>query len=109
MWTDRANFVVSAKVADSKRNEIAGVALGTVTAGNYDFIQVRGNHATVLDNGDDDISNGDTIIMGSGDGVVDSTAAGTATTFVRLGVAAADDSDANNTVSVDIDVPLNGV
>lgn len=108
MWTDRANFVVSAKVADTKRNEVAGVALGTVTAGSYGFIQVRGNHATVLANGDDDIAQGDVIIFGATDGVVDSTAAGTAPLYVPLGVASAADVDANNTVAVDLTVPLNG-
>src|SRR6267378_6255035 len=38
MWTDYANFVVSAKVADATRNAIAGVALGTQTVGNYGWI-----------------------------------------------------------------------
>lgn len=108
MWQDRANFVVSSTVSDSKRNEIAGVALGTVTAGNFGFIQVRGNHTAVLTNGDDDIAQGDAVIMSSSDGVVDSTAAGTAPTYNVLGWASAADVDASNTVAVNLTVALNG-
>lgn len=108
LWSDRDDFVVSSTVADSKRNEPAGIALGTVTAGNYGFIQVRGNHATVLTNGDDDIAQGDAVIMSSSDGVVDSTAAGTAATYNVFGYASAADVDANNTVAVNLTVALNG-
>lgn len=107
MWQDYDDFVVTAKVSDSKRNFIAGVALGTVTAGNYGFIQVAGPNAAVLDNGDDDIASGDVVIMASTDGVVDSVAAGTAPTYIPLGVATAADIDTSNTVAVQITVPLN--
>lgn len=109
LWSDKDDFVVSAKISDSVRGAPAGIALGTVTAGNYAFIQVRGNHPTVLTNGDDDIAAGDSIIMGAADGVVDSTAAGTAPTYATFGIASAADVDANNTVAVDLTVPLNGI
>jgi len=83
MWTDPANFVVSAKVADSVRNMPAGMALGTVTAGNYGWIQVGGPVTTLISTGS--ITAGDVVIMSSTDGTVAGIAAGTAPTYLPLG------------------------
>jgi hypothetical protein len=105
MWTDRANFVVSAKVSDSKRNEVAGVALGAITAGNYDFIQVRGNHSAVITGGGGG-SAGDVYVMNSSDGTSVAVTAGTAPTYIPLGVAAA--AESASAVSLDLCPPLNG-
>lgn len=57
-WKDKDNFVVTSKIADSfagtydnSRNYVAGVFLGTITAGNYCVIQKDGVYATVLASG----------------------------------------------------------
>jgi len=99
--TGYANAVMT--VASTKRNFVIGVATGSITAGEYAAIQIKGV-ATVNTNGDDDISAGDTIIMANGNGVCDSVAAGTASTYKPIGIALADDSDDNNTVSVMLDI-----
>lgn len=110
LWKTPASFLVTNDydVITAARNFPAGVALLANTSGYYGWIQVAGPYATVVTNGDDDIGQGDTIIYGAADGVVDSVAAGTASTFVPLGIATAADVDANNTVAVYLSPPHNG-
>lgn len=106
---DSANFTVTNDISDTKQNRPAGVLLTAVTAGNYCFIQVRGDYGTVKTDGGDDIAEGDYVWLDdSVDGGVDSTAAGNASIFQALGVALAADVDANNTVAVQLFPPLNG-
>ena len=104
MWTDYANFVVSAKVADATRNAIAGVALGTQTVGNYGWIQVDGPNLVTVSTGA--ITAGDTVIMSATDGTVAGVAAGTASTYIPLGNCTV--TAAGNVVGLKLTVPRNG-
>lgn len=67
----------------------------------YMLMQVGGRHSAIVTNGDDDIAAGVQIIA-SGDGTCDSAALGTALTSKFIGIAAAADVDAANTVAVDM-------
>lgn len=104
MWVDHANFIVSAKVSDIWRNAVAGVALLANTAGNYGFIQVRGSNLTVVSTGS--ITAGDLVVMSATDGTAAGVAAGTASTYIPLGICSV--TAASNVVGVDLTVPLNG-
>jgi hypothetical protein len=92
---DWDNYTVTDDISDTKANLVAGVAVGTLTASYYGWIQVYGYHATVTTNGDDDIAGGESVIM-VGDGTLDSVAAGTAPTYKVLGWATGADDDAND-------------
>ena len=114
VWSDYDDFVVTNDVSDVSAtaavvaNRPAGIAAGTITAGNYGFIQVRGP-VTIRTNQDDDIAAGDSIIAdGDEDGQCDSVAAGTASTAVTLAIATAAYDDASDTVAALLIVPLNG-
>lgn len=76
-----------------------GVLTYAATETYYTFIQTWGLCEDVLTNGDDDIAAGVKII-GAGDGTCNSMAANTAATNTVLGIAAADDDNAANTVDV---------
>lgn len=79
----------------------AGVVIGTPTQNSWGWVQIAGYHSAVVTNGDDDIAQGDTIIMVATDGVVDSVAKATRTgTLSIVGIAADADVDAANTVAV---------
>ena len=99
MWTDTLQTTVSTVVATGNRNFPAGVGIGTITAGNKGWIQCLGYHSAVITNGDDEIAKGDSVIYSATDGKVDSVAAGTASTYKIVGIAAAADVDAANTVA----------
>lgn len=91
------------RVASAKsRNHVLGIGIGTITAGQYGYLQVAGYHSAVKTNGDDDIAAGDTLIAAIADGVVDSVAAGTAPTYKPVGIAVAADVDAANTVAANL-------
>ena len=110
-WSDFDDFEVSTDCSDTTgcANRPAGIALGTVAAGSYCFIQVRGPYATIRTNQDDDIAAGDTIIVDTDeDGQCDSVALGTASTHVPLAIATAADVDADDTVAGILIPPLNG-
>lgn len=102
-FSDTIRNVATSDISDASQNQPCGVGIGAITAEYYGWVQCYGYHATVLTNGDDDIADGDTIILSSSDGVVDSVAAGTASTYKPLGVAVAADVDANNTVATFLD------
>lgn len=77
----------------------------TVTAvpaqNDYGWLQILGYHSAIRDNGDDDIAQGDSVIMVATDGLVDSVAKATTTgTLLLVGIAADVDADATNTVPV---------
>lgn len=91
--------------AAADRNQPIGVGIGTITAGNYGWLQVRGYHSAVKTNGDDDIAIGQALIVdaeGGTDGTCDSVAVGTAPTHKVIGWALAADVDASNTVAAQL-------
>lgn len=102
MFSDLYRKTVTKVVASASRNQPAGVGIGAITAGNRGWIQIAGYHSAVITNADDDITDGDSIIMSATDGKVDSTAAGTAPTHKTLGIAVADDDNAADTVAVQL-------
>lgn len=111
IWADFDDYVVSSTISDGKRNNIAGLALGTVTAGNYGVIQVAGPYALAVQDGLV-TSAGDVLIMSATDGQLTRVAAGTAPTYLILGVATAtatvtSSTLASGTVALQIRVPLN--
>jgi hypothetical protein len=102
-YTDAIMQVASNDIDDFVESaSICGVGIGAITAAYYGWIQVGGYHPAVKTNGDDDISAGDWIIYGAADGVVDSSAAGSASASRAFGVAVADDVNADNTVAVSL-------
>lgn len=106
-YVDTTRTVVTNDISDSKPNFVAGVGIGAITASYYGWIQIQGYHSAVVTNADDDISKGDTLIVDADeDGQCDSVAAGTASTYLPLGIAAADDVDASDTVAAHLCCPL---
>ena len=71
-------------LSDTVANMIAGVALNAITSTYYGWIQTWGE-ASVLMNNDDDAATGMTVIW-SADGVCDTVAAGTASTYRPVGI-----------------------
>lgn len=96
-------YTVTKDLSDTTANMVAGVALGSISDGQYGWVQVAGYNSAVATNGDDDISAGDAV-WGVGDGTVDSTNAGTAPTYLPLGFAVANDDDSADTVATRITV-----
>lgn len=92
-FSDKYKLVATSDVSDADQNQPAGVGIGAITAEYYGWIQFYGYHARVITNGDDDISDGDTLILSTTDGTCDSVPSGTASTFKPLGVAVSDDVD----------------
>ncbi len=85
----------------------AGVVLQAVATASYGFVLTNGYYPTVLTNGDDDIAAGDELIMVATDGVCDSVTSGTTTgSQLYIGMAAAADVDANNTVAAYVATPV---
>jgi hypothetical protein len=81
---------------------VGGICQGVMTADYYGFVQVAGYYATVKTSGADDIAIGEAVFVhGSTDGTCDGASASTFSTG-NFGVAVAADSDANNTVAVQI-------
>lgn len=100
-FSDTLGHTASLDCTDYDENQPLGVGIGVITAGQYGWVQTKGYHSAVLTNGDDDIADGDHVILdASTDGVVDSVAAGTAPGDRRIGVAVAADVDAGDTVAV---------
>jgi hypothetical protein len=106
VYRDLYKIVADTRIAQSTENHIAGVGIGVITAGNYGWLQIGGYHAVVKTNGDDDIADGDVLIHSGTDLQADSVAAGTAPTYIPVGVAVAADVDADNTVAAQLCVPV---
>lgn len=108
--TATANVVTndrSEAVTDSANNYCgiapqltASVPESTATVTYYMWVQISGR-ATVVTNGDDDIVAGD-LIIASGDGTCDSVAALSENAANFIGIAAAADVNASDTVVVDL-------
>lgn len=95
--SDFDGYTVTKDISDTVANLVAGVAQNAISDGYYGWIQTWGYYDAVSTNGDDDITAGQTLIA-SGDGTVDSVLAGTAPTYIPLGVAVDADNDAADTV-----------
>lgn len=102
LWQDFDDFVVSAKIADGFRGHPAGIAAGTITAGNYGFIIVDGPGTAITGTG---FAAGDSAVMNSTDGSLASVTAGTAPTYAVMGVTTA--ATVANTVVMYISPPHN--
>lgn len=106
-FSDVYRTTVTNDISDTKANFPAGVGIGAITASSHGWIQIQGYHSAVITNADDDIAKGDTLIVDTDeDGQCESVAAGTASTYLPLGIAAADDVDASDTVAAFLCVPV---
>ena len=102
-FSDTLGHTISSDCTDYDENQPAGVGIGVITVEYFGWYQIGGYHSAVLTNGDDDIADGDSIVLDdTSDGVVDSVASGTAATEKILGVAVAADVDADNTVAAQL-------
>lgn len=97
-FVDLYGAQVTSDISDASQNQPAGVGVGAIAASSYGWVQCHGYHDAIITNGDDDIADGDTIILSATDGQVDSVAAGTASTYKPLAVAVDADVDGSNTV-----------
>ena len=98
-YVDTKGKKVTSDISDADVNQPAGVGIGAITANYYGWILIRGYHSAIKTNGDDDISDGDSLVLCSTDGTVDSVASGTAPTSKIIGVAVAADNDDDDTVA----------
>lgn len=98
-FSDQKRQIVSSDTADFSLNQVAGVGIGTISAGYYGWIQQVGYHGGVKTDGGDDIADGETLVLSVADGVVDKVALGTASPYRPVGVAVADDNDDDDTVN----------
>lgn len=102
-FSDADRTTVTTTVANYiSRNDPAGVAIGTITAGNYGWILCKGK-ATVTLKAAVVAVKGDSIILSDTTLVVDQVTAGTASTYKPLGIAQANGSGAGGTVVVYVD------
>ena len=91
---------VTSDISDANQNQPAGVGIGAITASYYGWIQVGGYHSAIKPDAGDDIADGDSLILhASTDGVVDTTATGTAAVCKPIGIAVAADNDTADTVA----------
>lgn len=104
-WKDRSAWTVTNKLGDSKENEVCGVIRNAATLGNRIFMLRRGRAIAVKFGGAAPAASGDSIVPKAGSAVADTdiTAAGTAATYVRVGVATAASSGGNVTTDVDVE------
>lgn len=101
-YTDVLGQVASSDESDGDQNQVCGVGIGAITASYYGWVQVSGYHSAVITNGDDDIADGDTLILSTTDGTVDSVASATASTHSPVGIAVTADVDGSNTVAAQL-------
>ena len=103
-WYNSIGTVATDDVSTTRAGLPAGVAIGTLTNGQYGWIQIGGYHSAIDTDGHDDVADGDTLIaQDTTDGVSGRVAFGTASTFKILGVATVDDVNADDTVAGLID------
>ena len=101
-YTDFYKKVCSSDRTDFGQNQRAGVGIGVITATYYGWVQCYGLHPAVLTDGGNDIVDGEEVMLDTAaDGVIDRVAAGTAATYVRLGVAVEDDDATDVAVQLD--------
>ena len=103
-WYDTIGTVATDDISTTRASLPAGVAIGTLTHGRYGWVQMGGYHSAVDTNGDDDVADGDVVVVDTAtDGVADSVAYGAASSLKILGIAVAADVDASDTVAVLLD------
>jgi hypothetical protein len=86
-------YTASSDRTDNNENLPMGVGIGAITAAYYGWILVYGEHDAILTDGDGDIAEGDSLIIhATTDGVVDTTATGTAPKSKPLGICLTDDT-----------------
>lgn len=103
-WKDRATKLVTNDLRFSNRNQVAGVFGAAITAGNYCFVKHTGTAIAVKADSGTTFAAGETVFANSGTAAdVTSTDAGTAPTYVSIGVARGAASGGN--VSVDLAIP----
>ena len=91
---------VTSDISDANQNQPAGVGIGAITASYYGWIQVGGYHSAIKTDAGDDIADGGSLILhATTDGVVDTTASGTAAVCKPIGIAVAADDDTADTVA----------
>ena len=101
-YTGDYKFVCSSDRTDTLQNHRVGVGIGVITASYYGWVQCFGYHAAVLTDGGNDIADGEEVMLHTTtDGVIDRVAAGTAATYLRLGVAVEDDDATDVPVQLD--------
>lgn len=102
-YSDSYKFTATSDVSDAASNQIAGVGIGAITASYYGWVQCYGYHSAVITNADDDIADGDVIIVDTDeDGQCDSIASGASITQKILGIAVAADVDGSDTVAAQL-------
>jgi len=86
-WRDRSAFLVSSSAThqDAGRNSVAGVFLGTAGAGNYTWVQKKGEHNVVATSGS--VTTGTQVVAISGSNGVITQATASATVFQVVGTA----------------------
>src|SRR3990167_327756 len=104
-WVDFDDFTVTDDISDAARNRPAGIAIGTLTASNYGWIQV-GGPGTGKDDGNN-AADATILFLSATDGALANTAAGTAPTYIPMGVATAAASGAGGTIAMYIQPPHN--
>jgi len=99
-YSDTIGHVATSDISDAAINQVLGVGIGAITAEYYGWVQVFGYHSAVATDAGDDFADGDWVILhASTDGTAERTASGTAAVSKPIGVAVADDIDANDTVA----------
>jgi hypothetical protein len=89
-WKDKAQYIVTtSQLSAVNINEVAGIVPGSVTAGNYTCIQIRGpQYVQITAPQQAAVVNGDMLIPTTNDnGKATRVAAGTAPTYTVIGVA----------------------
>ncbi len=114
-WKDKVNYLVTNDIAqaigaedatqDNKRNNVAGVFVEAVDAGNICLIQQRGNHPNVFSDGGGDFIVGEECIPGDTTNAdIDRLAGGTAATHTVVGLVSAVESASRT--AVDLQLPV---
>lgn len=85
VYEDTFACKASTSLTDGGRNQVCGVAKGAITAGNLGWVQISGQAS--VNTGGNSITDGDYVILSSVAKVGVAVAAGTASTYVPVGVA----------------------
>ena len=102
-WKDRSAYLVTNDLAQSVRNQVAGIFRAAITAGRYCFVLKRGQAISVLADSATYVD-GEKAIANSGTnaGIIN-IAAGTAITYTGVGEVRG--ARSGGVVSVDVNIP----
>jgi hypothetical protein len=102
-WKDRSKYLVTNDLRFSNRNEVAGIFRAAVTAGYYCCVLKKGNSINVKADSAT-YADGDVLIANSGtNAAAINIAAGTAPTYIPIGVARA--VSGSGVVPADVNIP----